>query len=482
MLDNNSKNGNSKKSKEKIPVFDVEWSYLVGLLILFIILLLRVYLDQPLLALDHSYSFLLPSSSTDLFSLLLKPFLFLGEYVVFVSCLLGLISLFLFQKIIELTKTLKKKYLFYANLLFIINPLFISTFSTLNRFILIIPSVLFLIFLTLKTNVSKKKSNLRSYEPLLTTIFILLLSLISFEATLMAVILIIYLAKEKSRKIGYFIVACFALFLATYFSTLHYDLLSETKQFAELGSTLVPSLFLLILGLLSFQKMKDAYLKLGVAILVISYFFLAESRWFLSIIMVYFSAHTILYFNKRDWILNHLKKATLLLVYCSLLFVLLSSLVLQINSSPSKELELASNNLGNFVIAPESLRNSIKYFSGSKVISKKSNSLVDQLYYAVRTTKAEELMNTMNAGAILLTKDLKQEVWTHDDQGLLLILEISDDFRKVYSGNDVELWLYSPSAASISDGDGVISIDGVVGTTGDVSVDNVVDVSEEVNQ
>ena len=41
---------------------------------------------------------------------------------------------------------------------------------------------------------------------------------------------------------------------------------------------------------------------------------------------------------------------------------------------------------------------------------------------------------------IWLDKELKDELWDEDEEGLQFLLDYSNKFKKIYSQNDIEIW------------------------------------------
>ena len=79
----------------------------------------------------------------------------------------------------------------------------------------------------------------------------------------------------------------------------------------------------------------------------------------------------------------------------------------------------------NFVFAPDVNE---RFFDSQEFI------------YTRDPEKAEEILNKYNIKYIWMSKDLKDELWDEENEGLQFLLEYSKKFKKIYSQNDIEIW------------------------------------------
>lgn|GEM_PF-4129940 len=426
------------------------YSYLIASIILLSILLLRILYHQPMIPGDESYKNLLLQNNSSFYNLLIKySSALLGEFLVFISVLLGLLSLYLFNKLLVDNKNFKN-YKFYASLLFIINPIFLRVFTTINEFTLIIPAMIFLIHYSVK----KTNNNSSKKEDVLTIILSLLLPLIRLGSALIiySAMLISIAKKEKKKKLLLLILILLGSLIGFLFNSIQIDYLTNGKLFSELGSSIVPSLFMLIIAFLTIISLPNKKPLLGYFFFGITYIYSKDSRIALSLLSVYYSAIFVKYLSERKWFLDSLRKASLLLTYCSFLFIILSTILIQVNSQPTSDLRSLNGLTDTFVVAPKEIMFALKYFTGSQAIIETQNNnqyndagtnLVQRLYSTIRDAKAKELLTYIGTNQILITKHQLSTRWQKEDEGLLFLLHNSDNFKKIYEGQTMQLWEYS---------------------------------------
>ena len=65
----------------------------------------------------------------------------------------------------------------------------------------------------------------------------------------------------------------------------------------------------------------------------------------------------------------------------------------------------------------------------------------DELFYTRNLRLARELLNKYEVKYIWIDKEMKEGlIWTREEQGLLFLFRNKENFKKVYSNDNVEIW------------------------------------------
>jgi uncharacterized membrane protein len=64
----------------------------------------------------------------------------------------------------------------------------------------------------------------------------------------------------------------------------------------------------------------------------------------------------------------------------------------------------------------------------------------EEFFYTRELEKAEWMIEEYSLDYIWLDKELKDELWDEDEEGLQFLLDYSNKFKKIYSQNDIEIW------------------------------------------
>lgn len=390
---------------------------IVATILLAFPLLLRAFAGQPLIPGALSYEELLTPAS------LLNPFgyfAFLGQWQLLLSLLLGLVSMLLVHLVVRKHIRTTRARLIIPTL-FVMNPLFISLFTSISPLTIAVPLALLLLW---------RGGSL---------ILALLLSYITPFFSLLY--LPLFLFKGKRRFLLPFLLAIILLMLRGW--PLH----TFTLQVVEFGLPGV-SLFFVTLAVIE-----------GILLWSREQHRLLFSWWLLILFLAPWSRAAILLAGlgatlfvglfierllKRKWLLEETRSIAILLILCSFLFLLVAQILLTVNAAPSTDLvRTLSAADGRLLIQPED-EQYVRYFSHAEPV------LCDACptYYAWRFEEAEKLLDQSDVQDILITEEMRQGgIWNRDEEGLLFLLQHSSRFHLVARYGAYELWGYNSQKA-----------------------------------
>jgi len=151
---------------------------------------------------------------------------------------------------------------------------------------------------------------------------------------------------------------------------------------------------------------------------------------------------------ERKWRLAFLRKASLLVLFCGLLFSSLSHADILAETQPERELFDILDVQRGVVLTHESYGFWVEYAGHTPVIdsfSQQNNrAIYGDVLTALYTTNFDDTMhilNKYNVRYILISEEMKHGlVWERNEQGLDFIVENSERFKRVKEGKEFELW------------------------------------------
>jgi hypothetical protein len=374
---------------------------------------------------------------------------------------LGTVILFYFT-LKEFIKNLQTRFLIV--LFFVLSPIFVYVFShqQSTTFFLSL-SVLGFFFFTRKGK-----------WPVIGAILLAFMPFFGILHTLFVLTLISIYVSTHRKKIVYLFVYFFLLAIVIGIVLNNYNILFFQRSFfqnlgiieqtfSDLGSWYGFSLFLLILssiGLIkSWVKKYDhvlMYLLILIAFIFSSFFDLTYniySNFFLCI----YAGFGFISLWRMKWGLSQLKKMSLFLLILGLLFSATSTISRVSHYGPSDEmlmsLEWMNENLpeeGVIVTSPE-YAYWVHYYAQKKTLvdPEFSQTLrgrailkdMNVLFDIRRENKAMQFIDKYKIQYFLITPEMKESlVWQREDQGLLFLLENSENFKKLYQDQGIEVW------------------------------------------
>jgi len=397
-----------------------------------------------------------------------RPYIFnLAHYLFFkiypsiiirvVPFVLGILSAYLFFRILEKFK-FKKRHNLIATLLLVSSPVFIYTFSTFNSFF--IPVFLNLLGFYFIIN--------NKYKVSLIPILSIPLFNIKVVPITLALLLVYFISKKDYKfalisSIPLFLISLIFYFIFFGFSLPRNFLFQNISQnwVSDFGAYYGFSIFLLILAVIGFyilwdKKKENLTLYIITIILFFSSLYFVFVNIFLNFFFVIFATYGLISIIKRKWESSLIKKATILLILCGLLFSTTSFLSRVIEAEPNTDQVRALKYLEPFpnegnILSHYSNGFYIEYFSQKPVILDNKFILIDNFYEKYNDTQTifysrdleltKKLLEKYDINYIWIDKKMKSGlVWDKEDQGLLFLFRNEETFKNIYSYHGVEIW------------------------------------------
>ncbi len=473
----NKKRDKIKHSK-KISDFEIRtFGILLIIIILSSVLFLRSINSKPLLPSGESYynlrisheisnNLLLtkdpiqgddyePNPYHYFLALLLKIF---SEQMIilFLPIILGILSVFIFVKNLILIKIDKKK-AGYSMIIIAVSPIFITLFTGLYN----LGFIIFLSMISYYLLNYKEKNNVKEkifyVLGIIMMQILLMTSIISFMIVLIAIIMTKLLLKDNLKKLIIpFIISIFILIISKALNMIIYGInnnyftnFSINNSLSILNASMGLDIFLLIIFFIGFVILWDKQhevnlVHLTVILLIGISFFNFAIRGIITFIMSYYCVEAILFLYKRKWDLDIVRKGTLILVLCSLIFSGLNQINLLSEQPPTKQFHDALNKLRVFekgrVLSSEENNFLIQYYSNKSTVT--GVNIKNILFNTGWIKDAAPLLNKTRTKYILVTPSMKEDLWNDKIGGLLFLMTYSDHFKRIYNKKGFEIWGY----------------------------------------
>lgn len=374
---------------------------------------------------------------------------------IFIPLITGLLSFvlvfFILRKI-----NLSNNEITLSMILFVLTPVFIHKFTTLNPDNFAFPLILLIVLLYLKNS-------------FFAIILVILLSFVnSFLGVLVLLALVAHLIVKSSKK-----KLTVSLLISSFSSLIVFLLLNKeaflvTKGLVlddvliELGSVTGYSIPLIILGIIGlinwWEKGIDKTLIASslFVIFFISIFF-PEMRLITAFIISVFAGMGINYLISMDWELKEIKQVSLLLIFCIILFSAILTMNTHLTQITPREVDAAkflySADSQGKVLSTEDKGFMINYLSGKEVFLdgrsftyedyEEKSSVVEQIFYARKLSELEDFLVNNSITYLFIHENMKNgEVWSRREEGLLFFLIHSDLFIKLFDNQEVQIYKY----------------------------------------
>ncbi|HLD89012.1 MAG TPA: hypothetical protein VI894_02285 [Candidatus Nanoarchaeia archaeon] len=379
---------------------------------------------------------------------------------VFLPIILGILSALTFYKILEKLKV-NPNISMLSSLILIVSPTYIYAFNASTPLSLIIFLSLLGVYLLIQDT------------PAITTLPVFFaLSLFGWAsaAVASAVIVMHAIYKVKNfRRMWMLLLIILAGATAGYF--MKFDIVYQNQAgnnilkgfISDFGGETGIGIFTLILGLFGLiiswrNKEKHYVLFIFLIALIIAS---AINSFFITYLVFIFSilaAHAIFTIMRREWEIETIKNLTVLIIFCGIIFSTVSYYNNLLISAPNNDMIGAmrfvnekANKAYTIFSSPEN-GFIIEYYGGTVVMDttlmgrdlQRIND-TSTIYYSRNILVTKKLLDKYNVGYIILDKKMKDVTWTNDEQGLLFLLRKSEDFRKIYNRESVEIWEYMGS-------------------------------------
>lgn len=167
------------------------------------------------------------------------------------------------------------------------------------------------------------------------------------------------------------------------------------------------------------------------------------------------AAHGLFTLVFHGWKLDLLRQASIVLVFCMLLFTFLVAIQGRVDDQPDGAFSKAMADLayqrrpGAVLSTPESAA-MIEYFSGRKSTLTLSSSAEDVALglYSRNADEVYSFLESTNTSYIFLTSDMVQDDFDRSDEGILFLLENTQRFVPISKNALATTWYYIPRTPS----------------------------------
>ncbi len=135
---------------------------------------------------------------------------------------------------------------------------------------------------------------------------------------------------------------------------------------------------------------------------------------------------------------------------CALVFSLVNQVNIQLNSEPSRDMHKALMSMNSIypgaVLSDEDNGFMIEYFSGRKAFLD-GNSRFQGNYASLKGASfelfnASPLLDSLKIRYIMITPEMKEELWESRQEKLWLLLQHSERFDNRFDDGGIDIWLY----------------------------------------
>ncbi|MBI2667138.1 hypothetical protein HYX17_00020 [Candidatus Woesearchaeota archaeon] len=373
---------------------------------------------------------------------------------VILSVILGTASIILFYLILR--KFVNSIISLLSVLILVFSPSYIYSFVTLNDFSFVAFFMLLIIIFMLKDN----------------NIAILFLSFISLfgiiHIIVASLLLIIYSLWRKENKWllvlpFFFISVIIYLFIYGLPELLWYNvaenkvLINLISDFGSFGLSLF-TLILSFFGLLLLweKKYKNMPIYLSIIFLLVMMNFSVNIILYLGFFLSFIAALGIVRIVDTDWkikiIRNSIFSILILGIFLSFFIFFDNFYTQEQNSNVIESLKFLDSQTTNndVVFTHYSKGHSLAYFGEVKNVMDQNFIFAPNLnerfsdsqdfLYTRDLNKSVEIVNKYNINYIWMSKELKDELWDEENEGLQFLLEYSKKFKKIYNQNNMEIW------------------------------------------
>jgi len=363
----------------------------------------------------------------------------LTNYNIILPILLGLISLFILFKF---SREYYNQFLFalIAPSLFALSPIFIFLFSSM------ISEMLALFFFFIWVWLYHKKS-------LWSVALLSLIAISDIEFFFVSLILlgIYYLYDKNNRLFSYNLLSIIVAAIFYFFNPFYLDFVSPSfsNYFTSFGAQAGVSifyLFLALLGIFIFWKKTRSkkYFFTAFFVMFIFSLFLVEARIIFTVMLCLLAANFSVFLIKRVWAIPIIKRFTLLLILCGIIFSSALFINHTINMPPNKELiqglDFLKTCTPGGVLSSDDLGFIIQYYSDHPTTFDNINQTQPDIFYSRDLNFVKDYFKKNNIKFVLVTSKVNQNLWSKEDQGLLFLLNNAANFDLIYGSDNLRIW------------------------------------------
>jgi uncharacterized membrane protein len=232
--------------------------------------------------------------------------------------------------------------------------------------------------------------------------------------------------------------------------------------FSDLGSNFGVSIFIIFLAVFGLNYLwKDKYkhltLYLILLLFIILLFYFPSFIVYLNFMLAFLSALGIIYLLRSRWESEAIRKLTMWLLVIGLIFSTITFLGENSKQEPNSDLYESLKFLNTYDTSESVVLSHYSYGKLINSISNKKNMMDTDYLYAPKLNEryddSQKLFHTRNINIafnltdkynieyILITKKMKEGlIWNQEDEELLFLLNSANEFKKIYSNDETEIW------------------------------------------
>jgi len=230
---------------------------------------------------------------------------------------------------------------------------------------------------------------------------------------------------------------------------------------SDVGGKTGFSIFSLILGFIGFvylRKKKGSFIILTITLLAASFYFGKYINLYFNFIIAFFAGSGFFILLKRRWASDILKKFSIILLICGLVFSPIAYTKELSTSLPDQStissLEWLKENSDeqDILFSDYSKGFWIEYFAKRPVVMdgwftyapKLSERIKDSrdIFYSYKLEETKSLLDKYSIKYIWIDPAMKQQIWEDKRTGLLFLFRNCETFRNVYDKEGIEIWEY----------------------------------------
>jgi len=289
-----------------------------------------------------------------------------------------------------------------------------------------------------------------------------------FNALLVIALLLAYIIKEKSKKtiiLLSIIIIISAAFMPVYFQEKAKVLQKEgilQSSISDLGAIAGIGIFNILLAFIGFslmwrKKKEHIFIFLPLLVMLISLFYLQTIIIYLNFVLAVLAGYALTRIKNMDWQVKMVKKLTILLIICGLIFSTVSYLNRISNMQPDREVIKSLDWLKHYsepdeiVFSHYSKGFWISAIAERPVVTDKmleyypdaeerfNDSL--EIFYSRNLKNTKSFLTKYNLSYIWIDNEMKQGlVWEKEQQGLLFLFRNNETFNNIYNNQGIEIW------------------------------------------
>ncbi|MFA6088865.1 MAG: hypothetical protein WC755_03300 [Candidatus Woesearchaeota archaeon] len=387
--------------------------------------------------------------------------------VLFMPVFFGVISFLLLYYVfikLEIDKLFRRIFF----LLLITSPLFLYLFSVSNYFY--VP--FFLLSLCAAFFVSRTK-----YFGVFSVFFVLIMPFFGYVAVILCILLLLlFYMMVKGWKVltlcGYLLLSLiffktdifFKFTFRSYMDFSHFHFL--ITDFGFISGFSIFCLILCIIGYISQFKKEHYYfyehlffILFTIVTLLLFYFIDEQVLFFANFVVIYYATYGLIYILKFRYESKFIRPIMIIILLSGLLFTPISYTQQISKFYPDKETVLALEYLGNLsdqsstVFSREEngvlinsiakLPNVIDELSVFEISYYQRSEEIQDIYYTRNISFVDDFFEKYNIGYVIIDKNMRDDVWIHDNQGFLFLLKTSERFEKIYNTTNIVIYKYS---------------------------------------